>query len=430
MYSRPKLHHTIKQNTLLLTLGQGFNIIPLLLTPTIGPLIILQQTGSIALAGLASAITMGGRMVVAYHSGLLMDKFGRKKVLVLGSLLSIAGVVVLGFGTIDGTFAIFFSGLLVFGAGQGVIAQNRLAVADLYPAERRGQGLALFMSVSVVGVLASPLLLNLSAQYATFWGMNLYAVPWFFSVGILGAGLVTTLLVNPDPRDISENLEKYYPDYRPVTQVNIENEKRANAPSKITTILGIFPILVALAVSASAQGIMTMLMGLTSVYLTLHAVHIELVSLALAIHTIGMFGLSIPFGKITDHYGRKKVLLISLGFSTMGSILTPATTEFLIITLGIFIIGLGWSAAIVASTSVIADVLSPRQRGKGIGINDVAIGATAVSFPILGGMIFETSGFLALGFLSLIAIVPALILVLLLKEIRPGVYAHQAQTTP
>ncbi|MFQ5998208.1 MAG: MFS transporter, partial [Candidatus Bathyarchaeia archaeon] len=337
-----------------------------------------------------------------------------------------------GSGTLAGTFAIFFSGLIVVGAGQGVVFQNRLAVADLYPPERRGQGLALFMSVSVVGVLASPLLLNLSAQYAIFWGLNLYAVPWFFSAGILGAGLVTTLLVKPDPRDISENLEKYYPDYRPpkVTQLKVENEKGANAPIKITTILGIFPILVALAVSASAQGIMTMLMGLTSVYLTLHAVHIELVSLALAIHTIGMFGLSIPFGKITDRYGRKKVLLISLGFSTIGSILTPATTDFLIITLGIFLIGLGWSAAIVASTSVIADVLSPRQRGKGIGINDLAIGATAVLFPMLGGIIFETSGFLTLGLVSLIAIVPALILVVLLKETRPGVYAHPTQTTP
>lgn len=411
---------------MLLTLGQAFFIIVLLLTPTIGSLIILQQTGSIALAGLASSITWGGRIAIAYHSGRLMDKVGRAKVLVLGFLLAIVGTLIIAVGTVDGSFPLFTTGLIVLGLGQGVIQQNRLAVADMFPPQRRGQAVAYFMTISVAGVLAVPLLINLSSSYAPIWGLNLYAVPWFLSIPILASGLCATLFVKPDPREISEDLRSYYPDYHPTMSAP---EKPSAAPLRFVSVVGIFPVLVALSVAATTQGIMTMLMGLTSVYLAHHAVDIESISLSLTIHTIGMYGLSIPFGRMADHYGRKRALLVGLGLSAAGAVLTPITSTYWIITLGIFLIGLGWSAAVVASTSVIADVLGPRARGKGIGVNDVAMGATALSFPIVGGILFEVADFTALGLFGLVATFPALALVLLLKEPRPGVYAHQLQAS-
>ena len=100
----------------------------------------------------------------------------------------------------------------------------------------------------------------------------------------------------------------------------------------------------------------------------------------------------------------------------------PLTSIFWVITLGIFLIGLGWSAAFLSATSVIADVLGPTRRGRGTGINDVAMGIAAISFPIVGGILFEISSFASLGVVSILASIPGLILVLMLKEKSPGVF--------
>jgi MFS family permease len=420
------VHPTILRNLFLLTVGQNVFVIIILLTPIVAPLIILKQTGSIALAGLAGSIAFGIRVIIVYQSGRLMDKFGRVKVLALGFLLGIIATLVLATGTIAESFPIFIIGLIILGLGIGIMQQNRLAAADLFPLERRGLGIAYFMTASVVGTVATPFLTNLSSQYAASWSLSLYAVPWFFATALLVVGLGTTLLVKPDPRDIAQNLTNYYPEYGPAIADPRKNEPQS-VPLNFRALISIFPILVALVVSGVSQGVMSMMMGLTSVFLAQHGAHIQFISLALTIHTIGMFGLSIPFGKIADRYGRKKTMLTGLGLLAAGAILTPLTTEHSTITLAITLVGLGWSGALVASTSVIADVLRPKQRGAAIGVTDMGLGAAALTFPLVGSALFQLSSFTATGFFGLIVTVPAIILTVLLKEKRPGFYSNQSR---
>ena len=419
-----QLHPVIRRNTLLLTLGNALLILVIVLTPTIGPLIILNQTGSIALAALPAVIMWSGRMMMAFQSGRLMDKVGRIRLLSLGFLIAIVGTLLLGSGTLMNSFELFVIGLFVFGLGLGAASQNRLAIADMYPAARRGSGIGYFMTISVAGIFLSPVLLNLSAGLTAQWGLIPFAIPWFFAAVFLAVALGTTILVRPDPLIISQNLSTYYPDL-PVHDQSSKNRAISERPDSLSSSgfsIKSLPFLVAITVSATSNGIMIMFMGLTAIFLSNLAVSITLISLAISIHVMGMFAFSIPFGKIADRYGRKKVLLGGIGLSVLGAILTPITSIFWVITLGIFLIGLGWSASFLTATSIVADILGPTQRGRGTGINDVAMGLAAISFPLMGGILFEIFSFASLGVLSILASIPGLMLVLMLKEKSPGVF--------
>ena len=62
----------------------------------------------------------------------------------------------------------------------------------------------------------------------------------------------------------------------------------------------------------------------------------------------------------------------------LGAILVTFTGAYSLITLGTFLVGLGWAAANVAATALIADLAQTAERGRAIGVNDSIAGAVSV----------------------------------------------------
>jgi MFS family permease len=103
-----------------------------------------------------------------------------------------------------------------------------------------------------------------------------------------------------------------------------------------------------------------------------------------------------------------------LGFVFLGggAILVAATPRYWMIVTGTFMVGVGWSAATVAATAVIADVTRSFERGRAIGANDTASAAAAIMLPLLAGPAVEFFGLSALGMLGAGLMVPPFVLVL------------------
>lgn len=95
------------------------------------------------------------QLVVAYPVGTLTDSRGRKPGLYLGLALSTAGTVAAGLSMWFGSFALFVTGIFVFGLGVGAVQQLRVAAADMYPPGRRGEGLGYVLTGSLVGAFGS-----------------------------------------------------------------------------------------------------------------------------------------------------------------------------------------------------------------------------------------------------------------------------------
>jgi len=222
--------------------------------------------------------------------------------------------------------------------------------------------------------------------------------------------------MKPDPRDIAQDLHSYFPNFT-TDSASLGFEKSSRA----TSIL-VFPILAAFLASALAWGDMSMMMSLVSLILHEHNVALTLISLSITLHIFGMYGLSFPLGRTCDRLGRRFVIILGGVILSVGALLTPMTPDYWVISLAIFLVGLGWSAANVGTSTLLSDVTQPMQRGRILGANDMTTGLASLTLPALGGLIISEMGFLAFGVAGFIVALPTALIMVPLRERRPGVY--------
>ena len=423
---RVSIPRVVKKNTVLLSTSQTLYTMVAQINVLLGAFMILGLTGDVTLAGLGTAIAWSGRLLIVYHSGILMDRLGRVKVLQLGTGLSIAGAVIVAMSLLANSLYGTVSGLVVYGLGVGATNQNRVAVADMFPTHRRGEGIGYLLTASVVGALAATpyvfagtwLAANLGYETREeVWLRNpqavlpYAAVLWITTIILLAAATVLTAFVKPDPKSIAENLPRYYP-----REGQGHSLPLTGSPGNSVKVLS-YPVLATFAVSGLTQGNMTMNMAFVPEVLHFHGAVIVIISTAITIHIIGMYGLSALMGRWADKFGRRRILLLGAGISAVGALITPLATDFWTTTLGIFLVGLGWSGATVASTALLSDMSRAGERGRVIGLNDFVLGAAALIFPISGGMFLGPSrNFVALAAFGFLASIPALLLGFFLRE--------------
>lgn len=413
------LPKVIKKNAIYISAAHIFFTIVVQVVFILSPLIILKITGSAALAGLAASIIWGGRILIVYHSGKLMDRLGRRVVLLFGLGLAGAALIVLIAAAFTSSFALYIAGLGLYGFGVGISQQNRVAMADMFPASRRAEGVGYLFTSSIVGsLIAIPF-----ASLTEFMAITLKLDPWALALLIAPLFIIPasyfTFYLRPDPKEIGERLSDYYPE---LAEQQAKESIAQNFLNRSSVLYR--PVLIAISSSALGWGIMVMMMSLVSLVLHEHGVELTLIFLAVTVHIVGMFALSVPIGRIADKFGRKRVLLAGALVIGVGSLITPLTHEYLIVTIGIFLVGLGWSAINVASTALISDVTHPSKRGRIIGTNDFAIGASALALPFAGGVVIGALGLASLGYLGLLLVLPTLAATLLLSEPTPGKYVH------
>ena len=96
------------------------------------------------------------------------------------------------------------------------------------------------------------------------------------------------------------------------------------------------------------------------------------------------------YGKLSDLYGRRPMLLIGVTIFLVGSALSglSQTMEQLILFRGIQ--GAGAGALFPISLAVIGDLFTPAERGKYQGLFGAVFGVAAVIGPLLGGWLTDT----------------------------------------
>ena len=409
----------IKRNTIRLVVSQAIYSCVNQAAFVLATLVVFTLTQSAALGGLATGAIWGGRVLVVYQTGKLMDRMGRRSVLLIGIATGCIALTIMGWAVVVTRLELFWLGLLVFGFGSGIIQQSRIAVMDMYPVERRGEGMGYLMTANIVGSFLSPVFTEAMIPVADFLAVDVYAVILLVGTMLLGSASIFILRLKPDTKEIAMNLSSYYPDS--VANASAENVGTENV-SPLRSIL-FFPLLAAFIASALAWGDMSMMMSLVSVILHQHHVALTLINFSITLHVFGMYGLSFPLGWLCDKLGRKVVTMLGGVILGAGALLTPITSVYWIIALAIFLVGLGWSAANVATTALITDVTLAERRGRILGANDMIIGLSSLSLPAFGGLVISGLGLVAFGLSGLIIAVPILLVMLPLREVRPGKYS-------
>lgn len=120
----------------------------------------------------------------------------------------------------------------------------------------------------------------------------------------------------------------------------------------------------------------------------------------------------VPFGKIADIYGRKKIFLIGIAiFTTASFVMTLVTSSGMLIMVRVFQ-GIGSSMIFGTAVAILTSVFPPGERGKMLGIYITSVYIGLSTGPFLGGILTENFGWRSIFYLNVPIGIFAVILVL------------------
>ncbi|MEW5901147.1 MAG: MFS transporter [Acidobacteriota bacterium] len=124
----------------------------------------------------------------------------------------------------------------------------------------------------------------------------------------------------------------------------------------------------------------------------------------------------VPFGRLADLYGRKKIFLSGVSLYTLASLLCALSSS--VAGLIGFRILQGVGAALIFGTGVaiLTSVFPPGERGKALGINTAATYLGLSLGPVLGGWLTQNLGWRSIFYVNLL--LGLLIVVLVLSKLR------------
>jgi MFS family permease len=148
---------------------------------------------------------------------------------------------------------------------------------------------------------------------------------------------------------------------------------------------------------------MVLLMGITSLHMKEHHHALTDISLVFSAHTFGMFAFSIVSGRLTDTWGREPVILAGAGLLVLASALAPLSPDVLPLSIALFLLGLGWNFCYVGGSALLSDQLSPAERAKTQGTNDLLIGLATASVSFSSGLLFASIKYSGMGIVGMVS---------------------------
>jgi MFS family permease len=120
---------------------------------------------------------------------------------------------------------------------------------------------------------------------------------------------------------------------------------------------------------------------------------------------------TLVFGKLSDIYGRRIMLLISVICLMTGTILGAISPNFIFLICAAVISALGTGAIMPLVFAVVGDLFPPEKRGKWIGLLNIPTGIFSLIGPTLGGWFVDNLSWRYLYWISLPLLVVCLITV-------------------
>jgi predicted MFS family arabinose efflux permease len=139
-----------------------------------------------------------------------------------------------------------------------------------------------------------------------------------------------------------------------------------------------------------------------------------LIGLAIGIYGLGQAVLQIPFGMLSDRFGRKRMIYIGLALFAMGSLLAASADSIYVVIAGRILQGAGAIASVLMA--LLSDLTREEERTKAMATVGVSIGLSfslsLVVGPLLGsafglaGIFYVTAGLAVVAMVIVSRLVP------------------------
>jgi MFS family permease len=212
------------------------------------------------------------------------------------------------------------------------------------------------------------------------------------------SSVVVFLGLRPDPRDLGKLVAAAHPD----PALNVTGEARP-----IFEILRQPAALVAVSAMVLGQVVMVAVMVITSLHMSNHDHNLSDISAVIASHTLGMFAFSVISGRLADRWGRGPVILTGASTLLLACITAPLSPNVFPLAVALFLLGLGWNFCFVGGSALLSDQLSPAERSRTQGTNDLLVGLASATGSLGSGIVFAASNYTVIALVAgLLALIP------------------------
>jgi MFS family permease len=344
---------------------------------SVGGRFVADVTGGSTWAGSSSAaVTFGGAVAGLALSGLMRQR-GRRPGLTLGYLLSLIGGLVLVGGIEQRNLAVFLFGSLFFGVGQGTNLLARYAAADLTLPAERAQAMSMLMFGSTFGAVLSLVLVEPLRKLGEQLGFESFSGPYLFACALLVLACINTgVRLHPDPLRVAGGVSSSAKRFQ---VPNLRHAIQVIKSSRLATVG-----LVSMVVSQTA---MVAIMTMTPIHMREHG-HDETSSYVIALHVVGMYGFAPLVGRLSDRKGRLNLVIAGAAVMLASTVVSAAAgARPSMLFLGLFLLGLGWSAAMISGTALVTDNVPSHEKVTVQGSADLLM-------SLSGGIAAFASGFI------------------------------------
>lgn len=411
--------------TRILFAQQGLASAAFIAAATLNAIVGAKLAGTASLAGVPSAVYLLAGAFSALGWGFLNDLLGRRGGLTLGLFTGAVGSGLAFFAIARASFAFFLVGMLLMGVANAEVQLARFAAAEVSPPAARGRAISNVVLGGTLGSVVGPFVAGPAGQFfRAFAGDELagaYAVALvLFAIG----ALVVYIGLRPDPRDVGRQLAEQLG--APAPLATSDPAARADDPRSASEVLRQPAAVVALLAMMLGQLVMVLVMVITSLHMKNHHHMLGDISIVLSAHTFGMYAFSLFSGQLADRWGRGPVILAGAATLVLACLAATISPEVLPLGVALFFLGLGWNFCYVGGSTLLADNLSPAQRARTQGLNDLLVGLASAAGSLFSGFIFAAVGYSIMGYISAaVAIVP---LLAVFFWMRGGVRQMQAAT--
>jgi len=384
-----------------LTAGQVLSGFGLGSTLSIGALLAEHISGSASWSGAAATFSTLGAATWAIPLSRIAYARGRRPALAFGAALAISGATLVVTSAAVMQFWLLLVGLFMLGAGSATGLQARFAATDLPSQKSKGRDLSMVVWATTFGAVIGPNLFGPGEVLGDALGMPMKTGPFLITIAAqILATAVFWFGLRPDPLVVAMQSS---------TDDGVKRPRKSLA-SGLQTIRQRPQALYAMISVALSHMVMVAVMSMTPVHLEHHGATLSLVGFTISLHIAGMYAFSPIFGWMADKLGKLVTILIGQGILIAALLIAGfGQMGFNTVGIGLFLLGLGWSAATVAGSSLIAESVPLDQKTNVQGASDSLMMLSGAFGGAISGSILGAFTFLGL---NLSALVPVCIVIL------------------
>ncbi|MDH5200244.1 MAG: MFS transporter [Candidatus Bathyarchaeota archaeon] len=325
---------------------------------------------SFTLVSLAISMYAFGRFLADLPVGVVADQFGRKPLMVVGTLL----LTVTAFMNAQArNFWEFLFYRLIQGLGSSMWMTSRTTLlADILKPEERGRIMSYFQAFMLLGSSAGP---TIGGLVATWWGIR---APFYFYAltGLISS--ILTLIWIKEPKGVREKHSQGHSFSPQAVRRLLSNRSYSMACLATFTVFFMRTGIRGTMIPLYADGVL----GLDESSIG------TVISFATIINLI----MTIPVGYAIDYFGRKPPIIASLVITALSSYVFPQTSNYVQISLAAVLLGIGTSGAGQAPLALATDATIDEPHGLSMGLYRLFGDIGFVVGPIILGMIADGYG--------------------------------------